>query len=1697
MNKLLPLAVALLALLSMARLPAQTVEASFNPNASGSVLSVSVQQDHKILVGGNFMSIGGQQRTRIARLKADGSLDISFRPSVNNSVYSVVTQPNGKILIGGHFTKVNGQVRNYLARLHADGSLDASFNPNADGWIHSLVLQADGKILLGGNFSSVGGQTRNHIARVHADGSLDTSFNPNADGWVYALAAQSDGRILLGGAFTTIGGQQRVRIARLHADGSLDESFIQSVSFTVYTVCVQPDGKTLIGGDFLTVGGILRVNIARLHADGSLDLSFDPDASGTVFSLALQADGKLLLGGDFTTVGGQPRNRIARVEANGSLDVTFDPDVANALVNSVALQADGRILVGGNFSAIGEQPRSRIARLLNDPASSSMIVKGTDQIDWLRDGSSPEVERVTFENWNGSAWASVGEAVRVTGGWRAEKLTLRPNSWIRALGAATGSQFNGSSGIIGQIVAYGGGPVPDIQVTENGGPPLTSGESVLDFGEVGWQTNSVSRTITITNTGSAPLENLALHVNGEAAAGFSVDELESQSLAPGAETNGTIHCNPSWDGIGGAVLSIRSNQADASPFEIQLEARGNRLDPIFNPSTNNRPGCIAVQPDEQILVGGAFTTIGGHGRNRIARFRPDGSIDGNFDPDADGTVSSIALQPDRKILIGGSFTAIGGHTRNRLARLQPNGTLDPWFNPNVSGAVLASVLQPDGGIIIGGEFSNVGGQTRNRIARLNKDGSLDSSFKPIVGGTASPLRVSCLALQPDGKILVGGNFNTMNGQTRMRIARLHPDGSLDESFDPASNVTISAMLLQPDGKILMGGVSGLVRILTDGSIDETFSASPNGTVSSLALQADGRILVGGSFTEINSQVRSRIARLSPDGWLDLTFEQNANNTVDCLALQNDGRILLGGIFSTVGGQSRAGIGRLLNDLAVSTIVQTGNSQIDWLRGGAAPEIESVVFDFWTNGVWSSSSPAIRIPGGWRASGLTLLSNIWIRARGVTSSGKGSNYGMVQQVLNNNGPQAPEISATGAGNTPIDFGQTTLNFGDVHMQESSSPQIITISNRGGDPLLDLTFELEGKAAGEFSVEPQSIASLAAGESASLKIRFNPTIAYQRTATLSIQINHPQASPADIGLTGFGIKTDTNFVPGADNSVRAFGLQADGKIVIGGLFATLAGQPRNRIARLDPEGSLDLTFNPGANERINSIAIQSDGKILVSGGFTSLGGQTRNRIARLHPDGSLDESFNPDANGSVSMVSIQPDGMIIIVGRFTTVTGQPRNCIARLLSDGSLDTSFNPDAGGAVHAVAFLLDGKIMASGEFTTIGGLTRNRIALLNTDGSVVTTFNPNANGTVHCLALQADGKVVIAGDFTTISSSTRNRIARIHASGSLDQTFSASFSNTVNSLALQADGKILVGSAVNALGGKPIARLNLNGSIDTSLDHVANRTVYSLMLQANGRILAGGDFTTIDGQARDRIARLLTYNASSTLSVTGVDQIRWLRGGTAPEVDQVIFDYWNGGTWTSAGSPVRITGGWQASGLTLPTNSWIRARGISRGGYNSGSTSIIEQISFGGAEETFASWISFPEWNLSGPSAGPTADIDHDGIPNLLEYALGSTDPTDGAAAFPVLISPQLPAPAPRLRITFLRRSGGTETNGTYLSGGLTYQPLATTNLTDWNIAPVSVPNPSDLHAAPDGFEWRSYAIPNVPETENKGFIKLKVDAE
>jgi hypothetical protein len=194
------------------------------------------------------------------------------------------------------------------------------------------------------------------------------------------------------------------------------------------------------------------------------------------------------------------------------------------------------------------------------------------------------------------------------------------------------------------------------------------------------------------------------------------------------------------------------------------------------------------------------------------------------------------------------------------------------------------------------------------------------------------------------------------------------------------------------------------------------------------------------------------------------------------------------------------------------------------------------------------------------------------------------------------------------------------------------------------------------------------------------------------------------------------------------VNAIVVQPSGNILVGGLFTNINGQARNYIAKLGVNGIPDAALNAGTltgpfGFGIYALAVQEDGKVIIVGSFTGVAGQTRNRIARLDGVTGAVDSFNPNANNNLFAVTLQNDGRILVGGGFSganSIGGATRNRIARLDPATGLADSFDPNANNTVLTIALQDDGKILLGGGFTTLapdGGptVTRNHIARLTT----------------------------------------------------------------------------------------------------------------------------------------------------------------------------------------------------------------------------------------------------------------------------------------------------------------------------------------------------------------------------------------------
>ncbi len=364
------------------------------------------------------------------------------------------------------------------------------------------------------------------------------------------------------------------------------------------------------------------------------------------------------------------------------------------------------------------------------------------------------------------------------------------------------------------------------------------------------------------------------------------------SGSPGTGTN-------SIAGVNGEVLALAlqsngqilvgGNFSEVSSVPRNYAARLNTDGSLDTTFLNNLPGAdgangpvnaIVSQTNGRTLVGGAFNSIDDATLNNVARLMTDGSLDTSFNPGsgADGAVYALAetfIGGVREIYVGGAFNHINGASilRPGIARLNDDGTVDGSFTTGsgADGTVYAVAVYPTnsiyaGKMLIGGAFTHYNGTNLNHIARLNVDGSVDTTFNP---GSAANDVVNAIAIQLDGRVLVGGSFFQFNGTNLNRLARLNADGSLDTNF---------------------------VANIGDGV---------NNTVKGIAVQADNRILVAGLFTQVNGLSCNRIVRLLPSGALDTTinFGNGASDAVDAAVVQpGDAMIIIGGAFTQFNGQ---------------------------------------------------------------------------------------------------------------------------------------------------------------------------------------------------------------------------------------------------------------------------------------------------------------------------------------------------------------------------------------------------------------------------------------------------------------------------------------------------------------------------------------------------------------------------------------------------------------------------------------------------------------------------------------------------------------------------------------------------------------------------------------------------------------------------
>jgi len=1291
-------------------------------------------------------------------------------PGANAPVNAVVIQSDSKAVIGGTFSSYNGFFSPRIARLLTNGQLDGGFDIGsgfANGLdqepaaVNGLVLDATGRILAGGLFNSYNGTSRNGVARLNSNGSLDTSFNPGlgTTNAIWAVALQSDGKLLIAGDFLLFANETRFRVARLNTDGSLDQAFYTHTNGpngTVYSLAVSPTGSILIGGAFTSVSGQTRRGVARLNSDGTVDAGFDPGAgfNDAVYAVALQADGKLLVGGAFSVVDTFALNRLARLKTDGKVDQTFEPGIgANDSVFNITYLQSGNFYIGGQFTAFNGTRRLGFARMLaNGNVDTSFLDSAYNQFAGL------------------------------------PTLIYNPDLKSPSFVLASAVQADGTVVIGGNFPCVGGGRL--------------AGDY---FGNPVVLTNGLELQI-LTRAAIRPRQNLARLLNtptigpGNIAFtrdAYSANENGSFTFLSLSRNNGSL-------GIMGANFFM----PERSPGQ---GVAGNGADYLFS---NPGPSYSSSWEFGSALRMWSDGVIGTNNNetDTLNAFRygdPTDDVivtlvDNNVE-EANRTAPLVLDVPTQmdNFWLGGENIPLGAALGKSSALLT---IVDDDRRPGTLTFVTSEYVASE----------NVGTAVISVFRTNGSSGVVSVNYTTTNQFLPAPTATANVDYVPKSGVLT---FRDGQTSTNITITILN-----DSQVEP--DETVNLRLFNPSGGASLTGSNAVLYIVDDDFLPGHVNYSSGLYVANEA--------AGAAHITVN-----RSGGNAGAVWLDAVVGPGSNSVagVDFVAATN--RLVWNNGDATPKYFDVQIIDNGLVQPDKQILLSFRSPSTNGLIGNVHSNATLIVINDDFFGKVQYSSPAFYVKENGGSATITVT-----RVNGGAET---------VSVNYNTSP----ISAVPTYNyLPM---QGTLVFGPGVLSQTFEVPIL--DNLSSDDNVTLALTLTG-------VTPAGALGAPA------------------TAILTIVDDEYYNEPAG------SVDTFFDTAEGANSEVLSLAVQRDGKVVIGGDFSSVDNVTRTRLARLDADnGALDPGFLPsgtGPNGTVRTLISQSDDRLVIGGSFTLVNGVVRNRISRLNYDGSVDTSFNPGAgaDGPVQAVAetfLGGPRKILLGGAFTTVNSILRKGIARLNDDGSLDTSYAAGSGVngsvltlAAYATNSIFAGKTIIGGDFTAVHGTARARIARLNVDGSLDLSFNPGAgaNDTVRAVAIQPDGRVLVGGSFTNFAGVAFNRIVRLNADGTLDSNFipGVGANDSVYSIVVQPDQRILLGgefSRCSDVSRSRITRLLPDGTVDPQINFgtAANNFIAAVALQPSTnvgpRIIIGGAFTEFNGTPRGRVARL--YGGSLT----------------------------------------------------------------------------------------------------------------------------------------------------------------------------------------------------------------------------------------
>lgn len=746
--------------------------------------------------------------------------------------------------------------------------------------------------------------------------------------------------------------------------------------------------------------------------------------------------------------------------------------------------------------------------------------------------------------------------------------------------------------------------------------------------------------------------------------------------------------------------------------------------------------------------------------------------------------------------------------------------------------------------------------------------SLDLDFQSKIRD--NPL-ISGVAEQPDSKLIVRGNFCTVNGVDRNDhyLVRLHGDGTLDTSFQTGSgpNQMVSTIEILNDGKIILQGyftqfngtpADGLVLLNPDGSLHTAYDAG-GGSVRGIALLGNGQFIVYGFFPSINGTATNHLARINMDGSVDPLFDSHADIDANAVHIQADGKLII---------RNANDIIRLDSDGLVDETFDINGGPLETysIEGSLLQQDEKLLvwgeFTQWT-GVSQIYIARLNTDGSldteFDASLLQKYSYERVEGMAQQNGGKLILWGNALTTSDDVRRSLVRLNVDGSLDASFD---NTHYFSYMKVRLSNNDDIIVVSNS-----LVVRLDPDGNEDPVFNANTGTCADqIIRG----LHLLSNGNILLTSFDGFTSFNGYPRTRIAMLAETG--VLTNFNPLLERPGKVTALFVQGDGRILVGGAFRSVDGASRKRIARLNTDGSLDTGFTVGTgidstywDIQIRGIVQQSHGKIMVGGMFESYDGNPTDNLVRLNADGSMDTSYTGTGYGGVRDMDLLDDDKVYVGGGLTEINGVSVNKIARLVSDGTVDVSFDSAISNGyfdqIYEVLEQEDGNVIVGGSFAE-GNLSR-----LNTDGSIDGSFSlTSAIHPVYNMILQADGKIVLTTNY--------QETLRINSNGSYDSSFSLTPGYSLYAYApmyVLPDGRIMGG------GSDKLFVFGQDGTVDGASVIAMDSYVQCFEKQGETGLIIGGQFSNVDGEQKWGLARLKLdpiVSGQITLTIAGYEDL-------------------------------------------------------------------------------------------------------------------------------------------------------------------------------------------------------------------------------